>query len=133
LFPFWLSPRPLLALAAESALEKEMSKINQGYKLSGKQVWGGKFEYDALAKAIAEARSASEAAARLVPAQIEEVKSASAQKKALAAYKKKIAALINQLSSIGAFCKARDAGKSKAASAHLKKMKKEGPDKFIDD
>ena len=114
-------------------MKRRCPKINQGYKLLGKQVWSGKFEYDALAKAIAEARSASEAAARLVPAQIEEVKSASAQKKALAAYKKKIAALINQLSSIGAFCKARDAGKSKAASAHLKKMKKEGPDKFIDD
>ena len=54
MFPSWLSPWLLLTLVAESALEKERSKINQGYKLLGKQAWSGKFEYEALAKAIAE-------------------------------------------------------------------------------
>lgn len=133
MFPSWLSRWLLLTLVAESALEKERSKINQGYKLLGKQAWSGKFEYEALAKAIAEAKSTSEAAARFIPDQIEEVKSASAQKKVLATYKKKIAALTNRLSSIGALCIARDAGKFRAASAQLRKMKKEGHDKFIDD
>jgi hypothetical protein len=131
---------PILALAlvvpapaAESALEMERSRINQGYKLLGKQARSGKFDDDALAKAIAEAKTASQAAAKLVPVQIEEMKSASAKKKALAAYNKKIGTLTNQLSKIGALCKAKDAGKLKAASAQLKKMKKEEHDKFIDD
>jgi hypothetical protein len=107
--------------------------MNKGYKLLGKQARTGKYDFDALAKAFAEAKTASEAAAKLVPAKVAKMTDEAAKKAAIASFQKHIAALTKELDAIGAICKAKDGDKLKAAYANLKKMKADGHDEFIEE
>ena len=122
-----------VAAQRETPLEKQMAKISKAYKLLGKQARAGTFDHNALARAFADAKLASQAAARLVPAKLAKMNDGSAKKKAIGAYQKDIKKLTKQLAATVAICQKRDDKKLKAALAKLKKAKNAGHDKFTED
>ena len=124
---------PLVAVAEdETPLEKEMATISSAYKQLGRQARREKYDFDRLTELFTAAKTASDKSAELVPEKLKDLEG-EAKDKAIAHYKKEMAALSKQIEGILASLKAKDGKTLKAAYEKLKEAKAHGHEEFIED